>query len=146
MIVSEGSMGRAYRQRGPAWQSPADHILELVEEAAAFRAFVAGFQLAELFEQRALFLAELGRGLDRDFDHQVTASAALQHGHARAAMAQLLPDWIPAGISIVTSSPSRLGISIDPPSAAAVKLIGTRVASVVPSRWKIACGFTWRKI
>ena len=40
----------------------------------------------------------------------------------------------PAGMWTVWLSPPRSGISIESPSAAVVKLIGTRVASVVPSR------------
>ena len=68
----------------------AQNILKLVEEASAFRAFIARFRLAELFEQFALRFAQFRRGFDSDFHYQITAPAPLQNGHSSTALAQLL--------------------------------------------------------
>ena len=68
----------------------AERGLDLVEEASAFGAFLAGFQLAEFLEQGALFAGQPGRRLDRDLDDHVAAPAPLQDRHPRSALAQLL--------------------------------------------------------
>ena len=60
------------------------------EEALRRRAFVAGLGRAEFLEQLLLLGAHPRRRFDQDARDQVAAAAAVEHAHARAAMAQLL--------------------------------------------------------
>ena len=78
---------RARRARPPLF---APHPLEFREETVALRAFLAGLGLAELLEQLLLPRRHFGRRLDIDLDHQIAATAPVEHGHARAALADLL--------------------------------------------------------
>ena len=85
-------------------------------------------------------LREPGRGFDHDLDHQVAMPAPLKHRHAaRRACATACRTGCRRECRSCGVSPSSPGISISPPSAAVVKLIGTRVNSAVPSRWNTAC-------
>src|SRR3989338_6390212 len=52
---------------------------------------------------------------------------------------KIFPLWVSAGILIV-ATPSSVGISIEPPSAAVLKLIGISQCRSLWSRWKTACG------
>src|SRR5262252_8030984 len=52
-----------------------------------------------------------------------------------------LPDWVSAGMRIL-AEPSSVGISISPPSAAAVMLIGISQCRSLASRVNTGCAFT----
>src|SRR3546814_4774491 len=69
--------------------SAADRFLHLREKARRFRAFLAGFGLAERLEQFLLARVQPGRRFDLDPHHEIAAAAPLEHRHARAAMADL---------------------------------------------------------
>src|SRR5450759_1120184 len=51
----------------------------------------------------------------------------------------ILPLWVSAGI-LIEATPSSVGISIEPPSAAVLKLIGISQCRSLWSRWNTACG------
>src|SRR3546814_20016868 len=65
-------------------------ILDAAEKALAGGAFLAGFGFTELAEQFLLPRGQLRRRFDVDLDHQIAVTAAVEHRHARAALAQLL--------------------------------------------------------
>src|SRR3546814_9780462 len=65
------------------------HILDAAEKALAGGAFLAGFGFTELAEQFLLPRGQLRRRFDVDLDHQIAVTAAVEHRHARAALAQL---------------------------------------------------------
>ena len=80
------------------------HILELGEEARRRRAFLARLRLAEGFQQFALLRAQAGGRFDVDLHHHVAHAAAVEHGHTRAALAQLLAGLDAGGNAVKVSS------------------------------------------
>src|SRR5512141_602446 len=50
------------------------------------------------------------------------------------------PVWVSEG-TLTLAEPSSVGISISPPSAACVKLMGISQCRSSPSRWKTGCAF-----
>ena len=69
---------------------PSQMPLSLSKKPRRLRAFVAGFGFAEFAQQFFLPRRQSRRGFDVDLDNHIAASAPLQHGHTRAALAQLL--------------------------------------------------------
>ena len=124
-------MARPRLRRGLA----AEHLLDRGRRSPCGRAFVAGLGVAELREQRLLLLATAGSAFRPGCGRPVSPrprplSTLMPEPRWRSCS----PDWRPAGILISTGSPSIPGSSIDPPSAAVVKLIGHSATRVVPSR------------
>ena len=54
----------------------------------------------------------------------------------------ILSGWVPSGMMIFTEFSDIVGISFSVPTAASVKLIGTFMIRLSPSRENISCGFT----
>src|SRR3546814_2500617 len=66
------------------------HFLDSPEKALARRAFLARLGLAEFRQQFLLPRGELRRCLDVDLDDEVAVTAAVEHRHTGAALAELL--------------------------------------------------------
>src|SRR3546814_11014073 len=66
------------------------HFLDSPEKALARRTFLARLGLAEFRQQFLLPRGEPRRGLDVDLDDEVAVTAAVEHRHTGAALAELL--------------------------------------------------------
>src|SRR5947209_12221451 len=68
----------------------AEELADAAEEALGGRTLVAGLGRPELFEQFLLLGTHPRRRLDQESRDEIAAAAAVEHGHPRAAVAQLL--------------------------------------------------------